>query len=119
MYWSIAAESQRLEDAATLVDFLVNAPEAQAIQLLNRGVPSDPTAIEAMGDALTDTDREVVDFLTEITPELGKAPAVQPMGTADSQNTFTRLLTDVRFGTITPAQAAEQTIAEVNGMVTG
>jgi len=48
------------------------------------------------------------------------APAVQPMGAADSQNTFTRLLTDVRFGTTpTPKQAAETTIAEVEGMVTG
>jgi multiple sugar transport system substrate-binding protein len=119
MYWSIAAGSQNPEQAATLVDFLVNAPEAQAIQLLNRGVPSNEEAIEAMGDALTDTDLEVVDFLTAITPELGAAPAVQPMGTADSQNTFTRLLDEVRFGTITPVQAAEQTLTEVNGMVQG
>ncbi|MGO1568977.1 MAG: ABC transporter substrate-binding protein [Brachybacterium sp.] len=119
MYWSIAKASQNSEKAAALVNFLANDPEAQAIQLLNRGVPSNSEAIEAMGDSLTDTDRDVIDFLTAITPELGSAPAVQPMGTADSQNTFTRLLTDVRFGTITPAEAAEQTIAEVNGMVTG
>jgi multiple sugar transport system substrate-binding protein len=117
MYWSIAAASQNSEQAAQLVDFLVNDPAAQAIQLLNRGVPSNPAAIEAMGDALTDTDQEVVDFLTAITPELGAAPAVQPMGTADAQNTFTRLLSEVRFGTITPKEAAEQTLAEVNGMV--
>jgi hypothetical protein len=39
------------------------------------------------------------------------------MGTADSQNTFTRLLSDVRFGTISPKEAAEQTLTEVNGMV--
>ena len=117
MYWSIAARSAHLEDAAALVDFLVNAPEAQAIQLLNRGVPSDPAAIEAMGDALTATDHDVVDFLDAVTPELAGAPAVQPMGTADAQNTFTRLMDEVRFGTMTPAEAAEQTITEVNGMV--
>lgn len=119
MYWSISSTSQSPANAAALVEFLVNAPGAQAIQLLNRGVPSNPEAIEAMGDALTDTDREVVDFLAEITPELGAAPAVQPMGTVDSQNTFTRLLDEVRFGTITPAEAAEQALTEVNGMVQG
>lgn len=118
MYWSIAATSQNTEQSAQLVSFLVNDPKAQAIQLLNRGVPSDPAAIEAMGDALTATVHDVVDFLEAITPELADAPAVQPMGTADSQNTFTRLLTDVRFGTTTPQEAAEATIAEVNGMVT-
>ena len=61
----------------------------------------------------------MVEFLTAITPELGAAPAAQPMGTADSQNTFTRLLSEVRFGRITPAEAAEATIAEVDGMVAG
>ncbi|EWS81591.1 sugar-binding protein [Brachybacterium phenoliresistens] len=119
MYWSIAADSADPDGAAALVDFLLNAPEAQAIQLLNRGVPSNPEAIEAMGEDLTDTDREVIDFLDAITPELGAAPAVQPMGTADAQNTFTRLLTDVRFGSATPAEAAAATLAEVNGMVEG
>ena len=119
MYWSIAEASTSTEQAAALVDFLINDPGAQSIQLLNRGVPSSATAIEAMGDALTDTDQEVVEFLTAITPELGAAPAAQPMGTADSQNTFTRLLSEVRFGQITPAEAAEATIAEVDGMVAG
>ena len=119
MFWSVAAGSKAPERAAALVDFLVNSPEAQAIQLLNRGVPSNPEAITAMGDALTETDRDVVDFLEAIGPELAGAPAVQPMGTADSQNTFTRLLDEVRFGSLTPAEAAEQTLAEVNGMVQG
>lgn len=119
MYWSIAKASKNAEKAAELVDFLVSDPGAQKIQLLNRGVPSSAAAIEAMGDALTDTDQEVVEFLTAITPELGSAPAVQPMGTADSQDTFTRLLSDVRFQRVTPAEAAEQTLTEVNGMVTG
>ena len=117
MYWSVAAGSAHPAGAAALVDFLLNAPEAQAIQLLNRGVPSNPAAIEAMGEDLTGTDREVIDFLDAITPELGAAPAVQPMGTADAQNTFTRLLTDVRFGSATPAEAAAATLSEVNGMV--
>ncbi|MFC7375637.1 ABC transporter substrate-binding protein [Brachybacterium sp. GCM10030267] len=117
MYWSIGEGSQSSEQAAELVDFLVNAPEAQAIQLLNRGVPSNPAAIEAMGDALTQADRDVVEFLEAVTPELAEAPAIQPTGTADAQNTFTRLLTDVRFGSATPREAAEATISEVNGMV--
>ena len=117
MYWSIAEGSTHREQAAQLVDFLVNDPAAQRIQLLNRGVPSDPAAVAAMGDALTATDQDVVDFLTAVGPEISGAPAVQPMGTADAQNTFTRLLGDVRFKAITPAEAAEQTLSEVSGMV--
>ncbi|MGY5764270.1 ABC transporter substrate-binding protein [Brachybacterium sp. DNPG3] len=117
MFWSISATSTRQDQAAQLVDFLVNDPGAQKIQLLNRGVPSDPAAVEAMGDALTATDQEVVAFLDAVTAEITGAPAVQPMGTADSQNTLTRMLDEVRFGTSTPAEAAQTTLDEINGMV--
>lgn len=117
MYWSIGADSAHGEEAAALVNFLVNAPEAQRIQLLNRGVPSDPEAIAVMQEDLTATDQEIVDFLEMITPELAGTPAVQPMGTADSQNILTRLLEEVRFGTITPEEAAAQTIEEISAMI--
>ncbi len=120
MFWSIAAQSTHQEQAAKLVDFLVNdPPSAQAIQLLNRGRPPPiPRRSRRWGDALTQTDQDVVDFLDAVGAEITGAPAVQPMGTADSQNTFTRLLDEVRFGTATPpAEAARTTIDEVNAMV--
>jgi multiple sugar transport system substrate-binding protein len=117
MFWSISARSAQQDNAASLVDYLLNDPAANKIQLVNRGVPSNPAAIEAMGDGLTETDQEVVAFMKEVLTEITTTPAVQPMGTSDSQNSFTRYLTEVRFERMTPAEAADATIKEVNGMV--
>jgi hypothetical protein len=117
MFWSVAARSAKQEQAATLVDYLLNDPGANKIQLVNRGVPSNPAAITAMGDGLTATDQEVVGFMKKVLTEITGTPAVQPMGTSDSQNSFTRYLTEVRFERMTPAAAAEATIKEVDAMV--
>jgi multiple sugar transport system substrate-binding protein len=117
MFWSVSARSAKQDQAASLVDYLLNDPGANKIQLVNRGVPSNPAAITAMGDGLTATDQEVVAFMKEVLAEITGTPAVQPMGTSDSQNSFTRFLTEVRFERMTPAAAAEATIKEVDAMV--
>lgn len=117
MYWSISARSERTENAARLVDFLVNDPAANAIQLLNRGVPSNPEILAAIEGDLTPTDAYVADFITAVNTEISSSPAVQPTGTSGAQDVVTRYLTDVRFGNLTPAEAAAQTIAEVNASV--
>lgn len=117
MFWSVSARSAKPDQAASLVDYLLNDPGANKIQLVNRGVPSNPDAITAMGDGLTATDQEVVAFMKEVLAEITGTPAVQPMGTSDSQNSFTRFLTEVRFERMTPAAAAEATIKEVDAMV--
>lgn len=117
MFWSIAARSTRQDQAASLVDYLLNDPAANRIQLVNRGVPSNPSALAAMASGLTETDQEVVAFMKQVLGEITTTPAVQPTGTSDSQNTFTRYLTEVRFERMSPAAAAEATIEEVNAMV--
>jgi len=117
MFWSISARSRKQEAAAALVDFLVNDETANGIQLLNRGVPSNPDIVASMQDKLTETDTYVVEFMTAVLAEISSTPAVQPTGTSGSQDVFTRYLTDVRFGSITPAEAAAATIEEVDAQV--
>ncbi len=117
MFWSISARSEVPEGAARLVDFLVNDPAANAIQLLNRGVPSNPELVAGFEADLTPTDTYVVEFLTAVLAEISTTPAVQPTGTSGAQDVFTRYLTDVRFGSTTPEAAAAGTITDVNASV--
>lgn len=117
MFWSISARSQVQDSAAALVDFLVNDEAANSIQLLNRGVPSNPAIVASMQDKLTETDTYVVEFMTAVLAEISSTPAVQPTGTSGAQDVFTRYLTDVRFEKISPADAATATIDEVNAAV--
>lgn len=117
MFWSISARSDNQDSAAALVDFLVNDETANSIQLLNRGVPSNPEIVASMQDKLTETDTYVVEFLTAVLAEISSTPAVQPTGTSGAQDVFTRYLTEVRFKNLTPAEAATATIEEVNAQV--
>lgn len=117
MFWSISSRSAAPDTAAALVDFLVNDEAANAIQLLNRGVPSNPDLVATMQDKLTDTDTYVVEFMTAVLAEISSTPAVQPTGTSGAQDVFTRNLSEVRFGNLTPAEAAAATIEEVDAAV--
>lgn len=118
MFWSISARSKQPEQAAQLVNFLVNDPKAAEIQLFNRGVPSDPEVLAAMQSGLTATDKDVAAFLDEVEPDLSATlPALQPVGASDSQNTITRFLSEVRFERLSPAEAAAKTTEEINGMI--
>jgi len=118
MYWSIAARSKNLATAASLVSFLVNDTGAAQIQLLNRGVPSNPTIIAAMKPKFTETDTYVADKLAELAKDITAAPpAVQPVGASDSQNVIARYLTEVRFKRLTPADAAAKTSEEIRAMI--
>ena len=49
MFWSVSARSAKQDQAASLVDYLLNDPGANKIQLVNRGVPSNPAAIDGHG----------------------------------------------------------------------
>ncbi len=107
MFWSIASTTKYPEAAATFVNFLLNDPDAAAIQLVNRGVPSSPAVLKAMDSKLTATDKDVISWLKKVTPEISSAPAIQPKGTSDFQNTIARELSNVRFKKTTPIQSAQ------------
>ena len=117
MFWSISARSDVQDGAARLVDFLVNDPAASTLQMLDRGVPSNPEILEELQPELSDTDRYVVDFMSEVLEEITSAPAVQPMGASTAPDVITRYLSEVRFGNLTPEQAAQATIDEIDGLV--
>jgi multiple sugar transport system substrate-binding protein len=116
MFWSIASTTKYPEAAATFVNFLLNDPDAAAIQLVNRGVPSSPAVLKAMDSQLTATDKDVIAWLKKVTPEISSAPAIQPKGTSDFQNTIARELSNVRFKKTTPIQSAKTLKDELDSM---
>lgn len=119
MFWSMAERSANKAAAGTFVNFLLNSPKANEIQLLNRGVPSSQAALDAMKGKLSETDTYIATWLKEAGEEITmKAPAIQPEGAADSQNSIARALQDVRFGRLAPLAAAQRLTSEIKGMVT-
>jgi multiple sugar transport system substrate-binding protein len=113
MYWSVSARSEHPAEAALLVDFLVNDPEAAKIIGTERGIPANAQTLEDLGEDLTPEERQAADFAEQRTPHLGEAPAIVPNGASDIETILLRYLQDVMFERQTPQDAADALIAEV------
>jgi multiple sugar transport system substrate-binding protein len=113
MYWSVSSKSEHPAEAALLVDFLVNDPEAAKIIGTERGIPANATTLESLGEDLTAEERKAADFAEQREPHLGDAPAIVPNGASDIETILLRYLQDVMFERQTPLDAANALIAEV------
>lgn len=113
MYWSVSSKSEHPAEAALLVDFLVNDPEAAKIIGTERGIPANAQTLESLGQDLTPEERKAADFAEQREPHLGEAPAIVPNGASDIDTILQRYLQEVMFEERTPLDAAEAMIAEV------
>jgi len=115
MYWSMSAKSAHPAEAAALINFLINDPEAGAIIGAERGIPASTAIMNAIKPSLKDTEQKAVEFGAGLT--LGPAPEMPPAGSSDVQNTIQRYLLVVLNGQQTPLDAAKAMIAEVNAAI--
>jgi multiple sugar transport system substrate-binding protein len=119
MYYSISATTEHPEESAKFVDFLLNDPEVAALQLTDRGLPSNLSVRESISGDLEDADKKVAEFMADLEDEIVDNPPVPPNGSAEMQDIIGRINTEVLFGNITPQQAAEQFISEVGAAIGG
>ncbi|WP_394550760.1 ABC transporter substrate-binding protein [Agromyces sp. MMS24-JH15] len=112
MLHSISAKTEHPEAAATLVNFLVNSPEAGAIFGTNRGLPASETMLE--GADLDPLGQQIRDYEASIADRLGDAPPVPIVGYGTLEEKFRQLGQELGFGTITPEEAAKQFFSEMD-----
>ncbi|WP_277208079.1 ABC transporter substrate-binding protein [Isoptericola croceus] len=113
MFYSVSATTEHPEESAMFVDFLLNDPEAAALQLTDRGLPSNLSVREAILGDLEDADARVAEFMAELEDEIIDGPAVPPNGAGDVQDIITRINSEVLFGSMTPDEAAEAFLSQV------
>lgn len=113
MYWSISASAQDPEAALGFVDYLVNSPEAGQILSVERGVPGNLTVREAITPDLDEANMMAVDYLDTIENELGPAPEITPQGGGEFEAILTRAGEDMLFGRISPAEAGQRLVDEL------
>ncbi|WP_338054027.1 ABC transporter substrate-binding protein [Streptomyces spiramenti] len=115
MFWAVSGNSPEQEAAAKLVDFLVNDPEAGAIQGSDRGLPMNSSVLDAVRDGLPEEDQKSLSFLEDISDETDTPPTALPSGAGEIPNLLTRYSEEVYFGRMTPQEAAAQFVSEANG----
>ena len=113
MYYSISAGTEHPEEAAKFVDFLLNSEEAAAVLLADRGLPANVEVRDSIVDSLPEADKRSAEFLAEIEGTIVDGNPPPPIGAGQVVDIIKRINDDLMFGEITPAEAADRFVKEV------
>lgn len=106
MYWSITANSKAKEEAAKFIDFWTNNVEANKLIKGERGVPISSKIKESLATELTDSGKQVFQFVADMEPKT--SPMSPPVGSPEVVALLTDLAEQMNFGQIKPDAAAAQ-----------
>lgn len=112
MFFSVAKRTKHAKEAAELINFLVNDPEAGKVLGMSRGLPANKQIQDTVGATLTGPPKTAYDFEKSIAGQLDNAPPPPPKGSGTVKSTFQRVYDDVIFGRSTPQKAAERFMNE-------
>lgn len=113
MYYTISARSSHPEEAARLVDFMLNEPAAAESFLTDRGLPVNTEVRAAITDDLTPVQQAEAAYIDRLTDLLGPPVPPAPVGSTETADIVTRHNSEVLFDRTSPEDAAEQTLDEV------
>ncbi|MEO3875278.1 extracellular solute-binding protein [Nonomuraea sp. B12E4] len=119
MFYAASAKSDHQAAAAKFIDFMINDPDAGAIILSDRGLPASFRVLATVKNKLPETDRKTLAFLDEIKDELTDSPTAPPKGASAIEAILTRYTNEVLFSRMTPDDAAQKFISEVNALIAG
>ncbi|RNL85035.1 ABC transporter substrate-binding protein [Halostreptopolyspora alba] len=117
MHWTVSADTEHPEEAATFVDFLVNDPEAAELMLADRGIPVNTGVREQIYDDLPEADAKGADFLSEIEDDVLPADPPPPQGAGEVVDIVKRINEDVLYGENTPEEAANRFVEEAEAAI--
>ena len=111
--YTINARTEHPKEAAKLVDFLVNSPDAGKIILNDRGVSANSDVRAAVTPLLDKEDTGQVEYIDRLTPKAGPPLVIGPAGSSDAWRISDRINGEILFGRMTPEQGAAEFIKQV------
>jgi len=107
LYWSIAASSGDAEDAAKVLDFIVNDPEGAALLGSTHGQPANADVSASMADTQSEDDKIAFDEIIKLSELDLTAPVPDPAGSAELREELSSIGDQVKFGQITAEEGAQ------------
>lgn len=104
----IAKNSKHKQAAAEFLNFFANSVEANQILKGERGVPIMRHVREALAEGLSDAEKEIYSYLTNLGREAATDIVLDAPVGIQIRDIYIRLAEEVVFGRITPARAARQ-----------
>lgn len=117
MLMSGYSQTEHPEEVKQFIDFFVNSQEAGALNLTDRGLPSNADVRESVVAELEGQDAVSAEFIADIEDELSGAEPIPAMGFSELQDIIYRYELEVFFKRQTPAEAAEAAHAEMSSAI--
>lgn len=116
IFYGIATNSEHPEEAALLIDFLVNRIESAQIAKFDRGVASNTEILSALEADLTDVEARMAGYFERIHATNPRPfPHQNTNGGPVLVDALNRFQEEVLFDRMTPEQAAQGFVDEING----
>jgi multiple sugar transport system substrate-binding protein len=113
MLWSASAKSKNPEAVVAWINWYANSPEAGNIEKAERGIPPNKELQEAVKPNLSAAQKRVLQYITDIAPEVANTPIAPPPGGGTIADKMLRHGIDVLFGRASTADAAQKFVDEV------
>lgn len=117
MAWSVTRTSASADEAAKLIDFLVNDSEAGALLQTTRGVPASPAIREEVLGTVDETEQRSFEHLEIVQSHDALVTPVLPTGFGDFNDLYQRLYYEYAFGRMSLDEAADQLMSEAPGLL--
>ncbi|SHI45350.1 multiple sugar transport system substrate-binding protein [Nocardiopsis flavescens] len=113
MFYSVSAGSDHPEEAARFVDFMLNGTDAAELILSDLGLPANVDVRGHILSSLPPADERSAVFLSEIEGDIVDGNPPPPIGAGQVVEITKRVTDAMAFGDLTPEEAAQQWISEV------
>jgi multiple sugar transport system substrate-binding protein len=117
MFFSISAHSDHPQEAAMFIDFFTNSVEANEILAAERGVPISTVVQEAIKPIVTPAEAAPFDFLATLDVSPIRPPDPAKHGEIQTNIALPLVIDPMMFGQITPEEAAQIYIEEINALL--
>lgn len=114
MFFSAAAQSEHPEEAAMLIDFLVNSEEAADVLETERGLPENKQIRTFLEPKYTDRDKKMIAMLEHVTASEPSLYDAGPKGAGEVTALFEQVVQKHQFGVATTDEVVAEFRTEAN-----
>jgi multiple sugar transport system substrate-binding protein len=113
MLWSASAKTQNPEAAVAWINWFANDQAAANIDKAERGIPPNSEILTAITPSLSEAQKAVAKYITDIKTEVANTPIAPPPGGGTISEVLTRHGTDAIYGRASTADAAQKFVDEL------
>ena len=113
MLWSASAKTKNPEAAVAWINWFANDQAAANIDKAERGIPPNSEILAAVTPSLSEAQKVVAKYITDIKTEVADTPIAPPPGGGTISEVLTRHGTDAIYGRASTADAAKKFVDEL------